>query len=551
MLTVDNAAIVADICRRLDGIPLAIELAAARVEDSEPAAAVRAARGTLSAADGGTRDVLRRHQTLRALIDWSHDLLDEAERTLFRRLAIFANGFTLEGAVAVGGGSELDELDVVDVLTSLVDKSLVLSEPAGDAPRLRLLESTRAYAVEKIRAAAEWDSCEARRLRYLRDRFAEVRERYEATARAAELDLALETELADIRAALDHALTGPDARIGAEMLTEIGIGWANAGLESEGLSRAEAFLAAVSQAEPRLLARLWLMVGRLAIHALRTARGFDAVSQAVARARLSGDRALLAESLVLYAWSTAWLRKFDEAQSALAEAEAIPEVSTLVALGLLSTQAFVSMQCGDLAAAARAFERHRDAHRSLGNASNAARAGLYLAEVEHARGDTSAAIAIIRDLLPWYREHGDRTSFGDALVNLAEYLAAVDDPAGAYAAARDAIRELAGEPANTGVAVAVELMALALALSGNISRAAALAAYADAALRNHGFERNDTTTHDRLMTILRDRLAPAEFARKNAEGGALAPEAAIALALEDLGAGAPDAGSPEDARRSA
>jgi predicted ATPase len=92
---------------------------------------------------GGSRDVLPRQQTLRALIDWSHDLLDDRERMLFRRLGIFVNGFTLEGAVAVGGGEDLDRLDVFDVLASLVDKSLVLAEPEDDSLRYRLLESTR------------------------------------------------------------------------------------------------------------------------------------------------------------------------------------------------------------------------------------------------------------------------------------------------------------------------------------------------------------------------------------------------------------------------
>ncbi len=124
---------------------------------------------------GGSRDVLPRQQTLRALIDWSHDLLDERERTLFRRLAIFVNGLTLEGAVAVGSGEDLDELDVFDVLASLVDKSLVLAEPHGDAVRYRLLESTRAYASEKLDAAGERDLVADRHLRYLRDRFAELR----------------------------------------------------------------------------------------------------------------------------------------------------------------------------------------------------------------------------------------------------------------------------------------------------------------------------------------------------------------------------------------
>jgi predicted ATPase len=113
-LTDDNAPVVAEICRRLDGIPLAIELAAARVSILSP----RQLRGHLDerfrVLTGGRRDVLPRQQTLRALIDWSYDLLDARERALFRRLAVFVNGFALEGAVAVGTSAEdIDELDAV------------------------------------------------------------------------------------------------------------------------------------------------------------------------------------------------------------------------------------------------------------------------------------------------------------------------------------------------------------------------------------------------------------------------------------------------------
>ena len=135
-LTDENAPIVADICRRLDGIPLAIELAAARVKMLSPKQLRERLDERFRVLTGGSRDVLPRQQTLRALIDWSHDLLDERERMLFRRLGIFVNGFTLEGAVAVGSGEDLDELDVFDVLASLVDKSLVLAEPQGDARAL-------------------------------------------------------------------------------------------------------------------------------------------------------------------------------------------------------------------------------------------------------------------------------------------------------------------------------------------------------------------------------------------------------------------------------
>ena len=176
----ENAPIVADICRRLDGIPLAIELAASRVKILSPRQIRERLDERFRVLTGGSRDVLPRQQTLRALIDWSHDLLDDNERVLFRRLGIFVNGFTLEGAVAVGSGEDLDEIDVFDVLASLVDKSLVLAEPDGDSLRYRLLESTRAYATEKLDAAGERALAAARHLRYFVERFADLSEEYGA-----------------------------------------------------------------------------------------------------------------------------------------------------------------------------------------------------------------------------------------------------------------------------------------------------------------------------------------------------------------------------------
>ncbi len=148
-LTDENLPVVIDICRRLDGLPLAIELAAARVATL----GLRPVRDKLDARfkllTGGSRATLRRHQTLRAALEWSHNLLDAAERAVFRRLGVFAGGFTMELAQAVAGDADLDEWAVLDHLSALVDKSLVVAD-AGDTPRYRLLESARAFALEQL-----------------------------------------------------------------------------------------------------------------------------------------------------------------------------------------------------------------------------------------------------------------------------------------------------------------------------------------------------------------------------------------------------------------
>jgi predicted ATPase/transcriptional regulator with XRE-family HTH domain len=151
MLTSANAEAVVDICRRLDGLPLAIELAAARVRVLPPGAITARLDDRFRLVTGGARDLLPRHQTLRALIDWSYDLLDDGERVLLRRLSVFAGGWTLEAAEAVCG----EMGDVLDPLTGLVDKSLVVADAHGEAVRFALLESIRVYANEKLAASGE------------------------------------------------------------------------------------------------------------------------------------------------------------------------------------------------------------------------------------------------------------------------------------------------------------------------------------------------------------------------------------------------------------
>jgi len=155
-MTPENLVIAIDICRRLDGLPLAIELAAARVATLglAPVRAKLDARFKLLTANA--RATLRRHQTLRAALEWSHALLDHDEKKVFRRLGVFAGGFTIEAAQAVASDGETDEWAVLDRLSALVDKSLVVAE-AADTPRYRLLESARAFALEQLAAVETAD----------------------------------------------------------------------------------------------------------------------------------------------------------------------------------------------------------------------------------------------------------------------------------------------------------------------------------------------------------------------------------------------------------
>ena len=164
--TDDNAAVVAEICARLDGLPLAIELAAARVRALSLAEILDSLHDRFRLLTGGARTAVRRQQTLRASVDWSHALLTEPERVLFRGLAAFLGGFDLEAAQAIAGGGEVERYQVLDQLTLLVDKSLVVAENTSGRTRYRLLETVRQYAQEKLGESGEADAVRTRHRDY-------------------------------------------------------------------------------------------------------------------------------------------------------------------------------------------------------------------------------------------------------------------------------------------------------------------------------------------------------------------------------------------------
>ena len=213
VLTDSDAPAVADICRRLDGIALAIELAAVRAD----ALGVRGIASLLNdrfrLLATGRRTALRRHQTLGAALDWSHELLADTERTLFRRLAVFVGDFAPEAASAVASGAGIAESEVFDLIVGLVEKSLVIADVGGDIVCYRLLETTRAYALDKLIASGEFETVARRHAEFYRDLFERVGAEMETRPRA--------EWLANVRAALEWCF-------GANGNIDIGVGLATA-----------------------------------------------------------------------------------------------------------------------------------------------------------------------------------------------------------------------------------------------------------------------------------------------------------------------------------
>jgi len=269
------AAAVAEICRRLDGIPLAIELAAARTAalGIEDLAAQLDDRFRLLA--GGHRTAMPRHQTLRAALDWSYELLTEPERVVLRRLAVFAGGFTLQAASAIAADDKIAAPDVVDCVVNLVAKSLVTADAGGATIRYRLLETTRAYSLEKLVQAGEFDAVARRHAR----RYLDLLQRAEAEAETKPTDEWLAEyapRIDNVRAALDWAFSPDgDASIGVALTIAAVPLWEQLSLLGESRERVERALASLDEADaasPRPRMQLSAALGWSLMYGLGRAR---------------------------------------------------------------------------------------------------------------------------------------------------------------------------------------------------------------------------------------------------------------------------------------
>lgn len=396
--TNDDAATVAEICGRLDGVPLAIELAAARVR----ALSVEEIRDSLQdrfrLLTGTSRIAVRRQQTLRASVDWSHALLTESERILFRRLAVFVGGFDLVAARAVAGGSDVERYQVLDQIGLLVDKSLVMAETVRATMRYRMLETVRQYALEKLGECGEGDDVRARHC----DHYLTVARSLGSPAAASDEQRIqrVEVEIDNLRAAfgwsLDRGDTDTALRFASALLPlwlvrgrihESLAGWFDAAL---GGDRRDALTPAV---EVRALA------DRALLHTW--AVGVDSATwadEAVAMARDIGDPALLARALTACGVMTAYGGQsgqhfFDEAIDL-----ARPLGDNWMLAQILGWQTNLAFMKGDLLAVRRFGEEGREVAAGVGDRFTVRQCRNWLGWAQAMTGDLAAAVDALREV---------------------------------------------------------------------------------------------------------------------------------------------------------
>ncbi len=503
-LTDDTAPIVAEICRRLDGIPLAIELAAARVKVLSIPNLAQRLNERFKLLTGGSRSALPRQKTLSALIDWSYDLLTSQEQLLFARLGIFAGGFSLDAATSVCGSTGLDELDILDLLSSLNDKSLIVADTSGDEERYRLLESTAAYALEKLAAAGEREALARRHAEYFRDHAAEADERYGTGSTFAWL-AEVELELDNNRTALEWALTqGNDAVVGGAISGALGHLWIRGGLAVEGRYWVGLALERVSEAEqPQIAAGLRFVLARLSYGK----RKRDEAERAMKLYEFVGDERRAARAQSHLAFALLLMGHLEEAAVAIARAlQALRECGDTwyVASGT-NYQGAIASDRGDLQTGHELFAQALATFKALGDEMGTASVLLNLAESEFAEGHPEQALRFICDALELDLRGKDAASIAIDHVNSAVYRIALGDFTGARESARQGVRFARQAQDTSHVAIALQHVAVLAAIGGD-RRGARLLGYVDAQFKDLGMERETTEQwgYEKLVMTLRE-----------------------------------------------
>jgi predicted ATPase/class 3 adenylate cyclase len=539
-LTDKNAPSVAEICRRLDGIPLALELAAARVSVLAPDQIASRLDDRFKLLTGGGRTTAPRQQTLRAVIDWSYESLSEGERSLLRRLGVFAGGWTIEAIEALGG-----DLDVLDLLTQLVNKSLVIVEAEESAPRYRLLETIRQYARDRSVEAAEWDSLCASHLAYFVD-LAELGWTKLFSAEVFEWLPRLRAEYGNFRSALEWAL-GHQAESALRMAGALSAYWFRCGWSAEGvnwisqaLARAETLPQVAGEAgQPvmRLRLRAWHGIAILA-YLNDNPVALAAAKQCVALARPLGDERMLSISLAIAGWEE---MTFGENAPALAAVEEALEIARRTADKYAEGIALIALAWYRLTVdkdpdSARALEAEslvllrRDEY-SWGalQASFAPARGALL------RGDHADARERFAKALPFFEKMGD-----EHRVNMIRsWLAHMDRREGHYPEAEAAYRRTVMLWQKLGhrgaIAHQLESFAFVAEARDRTERAARLFGAAES-LREQiamPMDPDERVEYDHQVESLRGRMDAKTFAAAWAEGRVLTMEQAISYAVSE------------------
>jgi len=497
-LTEANASVVAEICARLDGLPLAIELAAARVTLLPPAVLLRRLGSRLGVLTRGARDAPARHQTLRATIDWSHELLKKDEQALFRRLATFVGGCSVEAAEEVCRLEDDPVVDPLGALESLVNWNLLRqSEGAGGVEsRVSMLETLHEYARERLAESGEGTVLRRRHAQFFVRLAEEAGRNLRGPTTGAWLDR-LEHEHDNLRAALEwarHVGDDADAEVGLRLGASLTPFWLTRGYLSEGRRRLDGALDASRATGGAERAAALRAAGSIAVHQGEYERAQAHQEEGFALSERLGDRRGVAQALNNLG-HIEWLRgRPEQAVALLGKSEALHrEMGHPYTEAVLHNLGMVAHERGDHVRAWELLEESLALNRALGNGRGIARALHSLMLVALVRGEPERAASLSAESLTLKRDLGDKQGIAQSLEALAGVVAVQERPtrAAQMLGAAEALREEIGTP---------------LAL---VERPAI----------------------DRHVAEVRRRLDEATFAAMWAEGRAMTREVVVELAL--------------------
>ncbi|MFJ9817079.1 ATP-binding protein [Streptomyces sp. NPDC101151] len=500
-LEVGDGSVVRELCGRLEGIPLALELAAGRLRALSPGQLLQRLDDRFRLLTGGGRDALPRHQTLRTAIGWSHELCTPAERLLWARLSVFAQTFDLEAAEYVCSGDGLPAEDVLEVLAELLGQSVLSREETPSGPRYRMLDTVRAYGADWLEATGD-----APRLRRRhRDWYLGLATWCELdwfSPRQREVATRVEAELPNLRAALEFCLTEPDeAHLGQYLAGSLWFCWAGCGRLSEGRRWLERSVELDSEYEQSRLKALWVL-------------GYVAI--------LQGDTVP----------ALAALRECREQAERVADPTAVAYAEHRTGCLALVTD--------DMARAETLLRSALDRYQEIGELnSNVLMGQVELAMTRAFQGDLAEAVRLCEDVRRVCEDHGERWARSYALYVLAYAAWRDGDPVGARELLADCLDNAHAFHDLLGSVLSLELLALVTAAQGDPAEAAVLQGAASRLWPSVGLPLFGSAyfnaPHELCEATARQALGDERYAECVREGARLDREAAVARALGHSG----------------
>ena len=535
ILSQQNAMIISQICQRLDGIPLALELAAARMSILTAEQVLIHLDNRFDLLTNGLRSALPRHQTLRATIEWSYELLSEKECILFRRLAVFVGGWTLEAAQIVCRGNGIESGEVLNLLSQLVNKSLVVVETSTSESRYRRLETIREFSREKLRETGEEEMVRQQHLQF----FVQLAERAEPNLRALDIVLwldRLKAELPNLRAALDWTLVAESNRkveIGLQIVAALGGFWLMRGL-SEGRAWLGALLQQSKGAKHTLgRAKALALAGDLAVEqAGDSTTAHSLYEEALSIQRELGDKPGAAASLLGLGATARAQGNFLRARSFCEQSLAIwQELGQKWGIAWAFHQlSFVAFAQGDLELACSFCNESLAIRQELGDKPGIAWVLDTLGEVARYQGDYDQAQAWYEQSLKLHRELGSILGIAALLSNMG-YVALNQ---GNDQLVRALFKESLSLSHELGHMCTISLVLIGLAgLEEQPNVAARLLGAAEPFRRLFGAPA-DGADYERIRSAVRAQLDEAEFAASWAEGRAMPLEQVVDHMLREL-----------------